>query len=180
MKGKMGLISLAVLISAVLLVGFGFARSGGQAAGEEVAAGGDERPTTASGGRDEAPGGDREATLVFKGDRGMEFSGTCVVDGEERAFRGEVPERLEFSPNDGRLECEINKEDPGSVELTLTVAENVRSVQKFGGPESTVRLSYENGGLSTSAISSGGNSSSSQQTTISGSSRSIVSSSVSR
>lgn len=157
MKVRMASTSLAIVVLAALLVGFGFARSGGLSAGGEL---------------DEATGKDgKEAALAFGGDRGTEFSGTCIVDGEERAFEGEVPERLEFSPNDGRLECEISKEDPGSIELTFTAAENVRTVQRFDGPESTVRLSYENGGLSTSTTSSGGMNSSLQQTIISESSR---------
>jgi hypothetical protein len=43
MKGKTALISLAVLVSAVFLVGFGFSRSGGQSDGEAAATGGRRR-----------------------------------------------------------------------------------------------------------------------------------------
>jgi len=170
-KGKKSLVSLVTV-----LVGLGFAWPGGHIAGE--AADGAVRQA-AAGEREEAAGGDRgrEAALEFGGARGTEFSGTCAVDGKKRTLEGEVPERLELSPDGGRLECEIRKEGPGDLKLTFTAGENARSVQRINTPGTKVEILYEDGSLSTSTLSSGGAHSSSQRTTVSGSSQSVVSSS---
>lgn len=185
MNGNRLLVSLATVL---VLVGLVFVWSGERTAGEatddgsvrQSAAG--EREGTAEedeNRRERAAEEDEnaEAALEFEGDRGTGFSGACVVDGEERTFEGEVPERMEFSPDGGRLECEIQKEGSGDLELTFTAGDNTRSVQRIDAPQSKVEILYEDGSLSTSTLSSGGARSSSQQTIVSGSSQSIVSSS---
>ena len=173
MNGKKLLISL---VTVLVLAGLGFLWSGGHAAGE--AADGAVLQS-AAGGREEAAeeNGNREVALEFEGARGTGFSGTCAVDGEERTFKGEVPERLEFSLDGGRMECEIQKEGSGGLKLTFTAGENARSVQQINTPGSKVEILYEDGSLSTSTLSSGGARSYSQQTTASSSSQSVVSSS---
>lgn len=166
MERQTRLLLLGVLIPVAVLAGF--ACAGGQASGAAWA--GERGQVT----REDAG---RRVTLLFGGERGTGFSGTCAVDGERRAFEGETPERLKFSPGDGRLECEIRKDGAGDLELVFSAGENVRSLQRIAARESAVKIRYEEGNLSTSTVSSGGSGSSSQQTIVSGSSRSVVSSS---
>lgn len=100
-----------------------------------------------------APGAG-EAVLKFGGTDGTRFSGTCTVGDEEREISGEAPQSYTFALDGRGLECEIRKQDPGDTLKIVFAAEGTRSVQRVGGGESTVNLSYENGSVSSTTSSS--------------------------
>jgi len=118
----------------------------------------------------------RNATLEIGGSPGTWFSGTCAVGGEERAFRGRVPERFGFELDGRRLECEIRKQSAGAMKITLD-ASGTDHVQRTGSRRATVRILFSRGGFSSSIQSSSTSSSSTSQTIISSSSQVVSSSS---
>ena len=121
-------------------------------------------------------GGDaREATLQIEGHPGTGFSGKCTVGREERVVAGQVPERFVFELDGRKLECEISKQSPGTMNLVLD-AGGADYVQRTDSRRATVRIVYSGQGFSSSIQSSIG---SSRQIIDSGSS-SIVSSSSTR
>lgn len=115
-----------------------------------------------------------EVTLKLEGESAVAFDGTCAVGEEEKVVDGWVPKSYTFDLDGRRLECEIHKQDPGALEIILS-AEGTRSVHRTSGGESTVKMTYEDGSVSSSTISSSGSSVSTSQTT--SSSSSVVSSS---
>jgi hypothetical protein len=134
------LLVLVAAFSAVLLVGGWGHDVRAQAAQDEVKGAGGE------------PG---DVTLRIEGDRGARFSGVCSVGGERRDVAGEVPQSFEFAPGDRKLSCEIRKRDgqAGALEVVLS-GEGIRSVQRIGGGDGTVRLTYDGGSVSSSSMSS--------------------------
>jgi Putative auto-transporter adhesin, head GIN domain len=105
----------------------------------------------------------QEATLELQGEPGTGFSGSCTRGNEEpEEISGQVPESFTYELGGRPLECEISPE--GSTQVHLTVG-NVRSVERISG--GTLKLTYENGSISSVVSSSTdssrqGNSSSSQ------------------
>jgi hypothetical protein len=119
--------------------------------------------------RDESPN-TGEAVLRIGGDPQTEFSGSCAVgDQEEEAIVGRVPQSFDYMLDGRRLECEIRKESSGDMEVVLE-AGNDRSVQRTNAQGATIRLTYSEGSISSSTISSSGSggqvSSSSSQTQV--------------
>ena len=95
-----------------------------------------------------------EATLELQGEPGTEFSGSCTVGDEEpEEISGQVPESFTYALEGRPLECEISPE--GDIQVNLTVG-SVHSVQGISG--GTLRLTYENGSISSALSSSAGSS----------------------
>ena len=104
---------------------------------------------TNAGSNDEKDRG-QEATLELQGEPGTGFSGSCTPGNEEpEEISGQVPESFTYELGGGPLECEISPE--GSTQVHLTVG-NVRSVERISG--GTLKLTYENGSISSVASSS--------------------------
>jgi hypothetical protein len=104
---------------------------------------------TNAGSNDEKDRG-QEATLELQGEPGTGFSGSCTPGNEEpEEISGQVPESFTYELGGGPLECEISPE--GSTQVDLTVG-NVRSVERISG--GTLKLTYENGSISSVASSS--------------------------
>ena len=110
-----------------------------------------------------------EVTLKLEGESDVAFDGTCAVGEEEKELDGRVPESYTFDLDGQRLECEIDKKDTAALEIALS-ADGTRSVHRTSGGESTVKITYEDGSISSSTISSSGSSVSLSQTTTSSSS----------
>ena len=95
-----------------------------------------------------------EATLELQGESGTEFSGSCTVGDEEpEEISAQVPESFTYKLEGSPLECEISPES--EIQVALTVG-SVHSVQRISG--GTLRLTYENGSISSAVSSSAGSS----------------------
>jgi Putative auto-transporter adhesin, head GIN domain len=95
-----------------------------------------------------------EATLELQGEPGTEFSGSCTVgDEESEEISAQVPESFTYELGGRPLECEISTE--GDIQVDLTVG-SVHSVQEISG--GTLKLTYENGSISSTVSSSAGSS----------------------
>ena len=102
----------------------------------------------------EGTGGNREATLTVTGKPGTKFAGSCSVGGDERTFKGEVPERYAFEPRGEKLECEVRKEGGGTLGILFTDGGSVRSEQRTGAGGGTMEFVYSGGGIVSSQTSS--------------------------
>ncbi len=97
-----------------------------------------------------------EAVLRIEGDPQTKFSGSCDIgDQEEEAIAGRAPESFEFKLDGQRLTCEIRNETGGDMEVVLE-AGNDSSVQSTNVKGATMRLTYSEGTISSSTISSSG------------------------
>jgi hypothetical protein len=94
----------------------------------------------------------RKFALKVGGDPGTGFSGTCAVGEAEKAIGDRVPERYVFEPGDARIECEIRKDGEGVLEVVVA-GEGVRSVQRTGPGEGTIKLVFSERGTSSSTSS---------------------------
>ena len=65
-----------------------------------------------------------------------------------------MPERYVFEPRGKKLECSLSKEDGGALGVVLSEGAGVGSQQWIVGGESTVRIAYSNGGVSSTTTSS--------------------------
>ena len=91
----------------------------------------------------------RKVTLEVRGERGTRFSGTCSIGGEDRRFGGRVPENYSYELGGKKLECEIHKDGPGTLEVVLAAGDEVRSVHRQTGAGSgIIRLTYSGDGAS--------------------------------
>lgn len=91
----------------------------------------------------------RKVTLEIRGERGTRFSGTCSIGGEDRRFDGRVPESYSYELGGKKLECEIRKDGPGTLEVVLAAGDEVRSVHRQTGAGSgIIRLTYSGDGAS--------------------------------
>jgi hypothetical protein len=91
----------------------------------------------------------RKVTLEIRGERGTRFSGTCSIGGEDRRFGGRVPESYSYELGGKKLECEIHKDGPGTLEVVLAAGDEVRSVHRQTGAGSgIIRLTYSGDGAS--------------------------------
>lgn len=122
--------------------------------------------------------GPGEVTLEITGGPETEFSGTCSVGDEENVISGQVPQSFNYSLNGQKLECEIRKQgaDDGSLKVVLTGGDSDRSVYRINGQGPTIELTYANGGISSSSISSGSGGLTSTSSQTSSSSSQVVSS----
>ena len=97
-----------------------------------------------------------EAVLTIEGDPKTKFSGSCAVgDHEGEAIAGHPRESFEFELDGQRLTCEIRNETGGDMEVVLEDG-NDRSIQSTNAKGATIRLSYSEGAISSSTISSSG------------------------
>ncbi len=95
-----------------------------------------------------------EAVLRIEGDPQTKFSGSCAVgDQEGEAIAGRARESFEFELDGQRLTCEIRNETGSDMEVVLEVG-NDRSVQSTNVKGATMRLTYSEGAISSSVISS--------------------------
>ena len=101
-------------------------------------------------------GSSQKVILQIKGSDDTSFTGTCSAGGEERRIGGQPPERYTFSPDGGKIECEISKEGPGTLHIVLTAGDDVRSVQQSGAGEGKVNLTYARDVISASQTSTFG------------------------
>jgi hypothetical protein len=91
----------------------------------------------------------RKVTLEIRGERGTRFSGTCSIGGEDRSFGGRVSESYSYELGGKKLECEIRKDGPGTLEVVLAAGDEVRSVHRQTGAGSgIIRLTYSGDGAS--------------------------------
>jgi len=91
----------------------------------------------------------RKVSLGIRGERGTRFSGTCSIGGEDRRFGGRVPESYSYELGGKKLECEIRKDGPGTLEVVLAAGDDVRSVHRQTGAGSgIIRLTYSGDGAS--------------------------------
>lgn len=126
--------------------------------------------------RGEAVMEEGQVLIKIEGDEGVEFSGTCTVDGEKETLAGQVPREFTFELGGGGLECEISKEGAGALRVVL-VSGNDRVVQRVSG-DSTLKLAYSsNRSVSSSTTSTSGSSSSIRQSSSVSSSSSVTQSS---
>lgn len=127
--------------------------SAGKESGEQASSG---RQTAAgsAGGSEVGSGeaGPEGVTLQLRGEPGLEYTGRCVVDGEERELDGRTPESYTYEPEE-RLECEISSRDRGSLRVTFSDGEGTDTVQQVGPRPGTVELDYTGDSLSTSTNS---------------------------
>lgn len=110
----------------------------------------------AEGANNGVAGSSQTVILQIKGSDDTSFTGTCSAGGEERRIGGHPPERYTFSPDGGKIKCEISKEWPGTLRIVLTVGDGVRSVQQSGAGEGKVNLTYARDVISVSQTSTFG------------------------
>jgi hypothetical protein len=97
-----------------------------------------------------------EVTLKIEGSPGTEFSGTCIIGGEEeKKVSGSVPKRFIFEPDGQRLECQIRKQSSNSREMRVefSAGDDTNSVRQTSTQGGSVTLLY-NGHGSTALVSS--------------------------
>jgi hypothetical protein len=91
----------------------------------------------------------RKVTLEIRGERGTRFSGTCSIGGEDRSFGGRASESYSYELGGKKLECEIRKDGPGTLEVVLAAGDDVRSLHRQTGAGSgIIRLTYSGDGAS--------------------------------
>lgn len=90
--------------------------------------------------------GDGEAILRLTGSSGTKFSGECEVGGERESIEGELPERFTFDLGDDSLACDIEKQDPGQMQLVFSTG-NDNITQTTGADNTTISLVYEDGNV---------------------------------
>lgn len=102
--------------------------------------------------------GPQGVTLRVGGEPGIRFSGSCVVDGEERELGAQVPQTYTYEPEE-RLRCEISNRGRGPLRVSFSDGEGTNAFQQVGPRPATVELTYTGDGLSTSTRSRSGTSS---------------------
>ena len=123
-------------------------------AGEAVVRVGGFKTAKGEGADASAPSG--EVTLKIEGSPGTEFSGTCIVGGEEeKKLSGRVPKRFNFGPVGQPLECEISKQssNSGEMKVEFSAGGNTNFVQQTSTQGSSLTLQYDGHG-STGLVSS--------------------------
>jgi hypothetical protein len=100
-----------------------------------------------------APSG--EVALKIEGTPGTEFSGTCIVGGEEKKISGRVPKRFTYELDGQPLECEISKQssNSGQMKVEFSAGGPTNSVQQTSTQGGSVTLLYDGHG-STALVSS--------------------------
>lgn len=153
-------------------------------AGDAVAGDGEARADSVVAGegrRGEKVGADSlpdRVVLKVGGETGAEFSGICVVGGEEKDLAGQVPGRFVYELDGRSLECEVRRAEPsgGALEISLRADGGSRETMvRSKGDEVSFALTEEGTVLSTYSSGSGG--SVNQQTKVTSSSSSSEASS---
>jgi hypothetical protein len=100
-----------------------------------------------------APSG--EVTLKIEGSPATEFSGTCMVGGEEKKVSGRVPKRFIYELDGQPLECEISKQssNSGEMKVEFSAGDDTNSVQQTSTQGGSLTLRYDGHG-STGLVSS--------------------------
>src|SRR5215216_316957 len=106
-----------------------------------------------------APSG--EVTLKIEGSPATEFSGMCIIGGEEKKLSGRVPKRFIFELDGQPLECEIRKQSShsGQMKVEFSAGDDTNSVQQTSTQGGSITLRYEDHGstaLVTSSTSASG------------------------
>jgi hypothetical protein len=130
-------------------------------AGEAVVQVGGFKTAKGEGADATAPSG--EVSLKIEGSPGTEFSGTCIVGGqEEKKVSGRVPKRFIYELDGQRLECQIRKQssNSGQMKVEFSAGGQTNSVQQTSTQGGSLTLRYESHGstgLVTSPTSVPGN-----------------------
>ena len=100
-----------------------------------------------------APSG--KVTLKIEGGPATEFSGTCIVGGEEKKVSGRVPKRFIYELDGQPLECEIRKQssNSGEMKVEFSAGDDTNSVQQTSIQGGSITLRYDGHG-STALVSS--------------------------
>ena len=104
----------------------------------------------------EATASSRKVTLKIEGSPATEYSGMCIVGGEEKKLSGRVPKRFTIYELDGKpLECEISKQsaNSGEMKVEFSVGDDTNSVQQTSIQGGSLTLRYDGHG-STALVSS--------------------------
>ena len=123
-------------------------------AGKAVVRVGGFRTAKAEGADATAPSG--EVTMKIEGSLATEFSGTCIIGGEEeKKLSGRVPKRFIFEPEGQRLECEIRKQssNSGQMKVEFSAGGHTNSVRQTSTQGGSITLRYDGHG-STALVSS--------------------------
>ena len=118
---------------------------------------------TAKGEGADATAPSREVTLKIEGSPGTEFSGTCIIGGEEEMkVSGRVPKRFIYELDGQRLECEIRNQSSNSGEMKVecSAGDHTNSVQQTSTQGGSLTLRYDGHGsigLVSSSTSVSGN-----------------------
>ena len=102
-------------------------------------------------------GESEDVVLRIAGEKGTRFSGVCSAGEEKRDISGQAPKSFEYELNDDRqLTCEIRKQGGQDAALNVVLeSENSRSLHRsVGGDDIVIRLTYQDGGVSSSMYSS--------------------------
>jgi hypothetical protein len=99
--------------------------------------------------------GKGDVTLRIRGDKGARFSGACSLGEERREISGQAPRSFGFDLKGRELSCEIGKQGSQSDELEVVLSgENIHSVQRLGGGQGTLKMTYDGDGSFSSMSSS--------------------------
>ena len=122
-------------------------------AGEAVVRVGGLKTAKGEGADATAPSG--EVTLKIEGSPATEFSGTCIVGGEEKKVSGRVPKRFIYELDGQPLECEIRKQssNSGEMKVEFSAGDDTNSVQQTSIQGGSLTLRYDGHG-STALVSS--------------------------
>ena len=123
-------------------------------AGEAMVRVGGFKTAKAEGADASAPSG--EVTLKIEGSPGTEFSGTCIIGGEEeKTVSGRVPKRFIYELDGQPLECEISKQssNSGQMKVEFSAKDHTNSVQQTSTQGGSITLRYDGHG-STGLVSS--------------------------
>ena len=103
---------------------------------------------TAKGEGTDATAPSREVTLKIEGSPGTEFSGTCIVGGEEKKVSGRVPKRFIYELDGQRLECEIKKQssNSGEMKVEFSAGGHTSSIQQTSTQGGSLTLRYDGHG----------------------------------
>jgi hypothetical protein len=118
-------------------------------AGEDVVSVGDLKTAKGEGVHATAPSG--EVTLKIEGSPETEFSGTCIMGGEEeKKISGRVPKRFIYDTHGQRLECQIRKQssNSGQMKVEFSAGGETNSVQQTSTQGGSLTFRYDGHGSS--------------------------------
>jgi hypothetical protein len=118
-------------------------------AGEDVVSVGDLKTAKGEGVHATAPSG--EVTLKIEGSPETEFSGTCIMGGEEeKKISGRVPKRFIYDTHGQRLECQIKKQssNSGQMKVEFSAGGETNSVQQTSTQGGSLTFRYDGHGSS--------------------------------
>jgi hypothetical protein len=118
-------------------------------AGEDVVPVGDLKTAKGEGVHATVPSG--EVTLKIEGSPETEFSGTCIMGGEEeKKISGRVPKRFIYDTHGQRLECQIKKQssNSGQMKVEFSAGGETNSVQQTSTQGGSLTFRYDGHGSS--------------------------------